>query len=125
MRLKAAIDLAKDSDLNLKTYEEVYNNIDHYAVNIFPYAKISDELDELRSDIQSLADERGIPMAEFLKEPYNKRFGVLVYTDDWSDLDFQFLLKDVFYSYKDAEEYRKSLDESTKTVIVGILEEDE
>lgn len=125
MRLKAAIDLAKDSDLNLKTYEEVYNNIDHYAVNIFPYAKISDELDELRSDIQSLADERGIPMAEFLKEPYNKRFGVLVYTDDWSDLDFQFLLKDVFYSYEDAEEYRKSLDESTKTVIVGILEEDE
>lgn len=125
MRLKAAIDLAKDSDLNLKTYEEVYNNIDHYAVNIFPYAKISDELDELRSDIQSLADERGKSIDEFLKEPFKKKFGVMVFTDDESVFDIQSLLNNVFNTFADADNYRKTLNESTKTCIVGILEEDE
>ncbi|WP_336682808.1 hypothetical protein [Enterococcus casseliflavus] len=125
MKLKTAIDLAKNSDLDLETYEDVYGNIEYHAVNIFPYAKISDELDELRSDIQSLANERGIPMAEFLKEPFNKKFGVLVYTDDWSDSNFQILLNNVFYTYKEAEVYRKSLDEGVKAYVVGILEEDE
>ena len=50
MKLNIAVELAKACGLS--TYGEAMANINHKAMNIFSYDKISEELKELNDDFQ-------------------------------------------------------------------------